>query len=355
MPGRARIAVVFPFSAAGGYPGARTPWHDRALPPRPAATPLGLLRLALTSVSAQTLEPDDVDVVVVAASDGDPDAVARVAGTAANVRVVEERPGLARGLNRGIAEARAEVVVIARHDVLLSPATLAAHLAAHEPDGAPVVAVGRELRLFHSLLFRDPETAEIDFDDVDALVRSGYPWLPKAIEYLELDQKPITRREVLERFPRLEYMAAQTAEYRALEQAFTAERAAYERYLWLGMRFGNSSLTLRTADLVGGFDEELDGDGGWFVDLDFGLRARAHEVPMRFVADASALAVYSGPGSATESRARSLAYLVSRWRTVDVGLVDAYLQRPEISLQDYVDGVAAAESAWTLGRGGEGR
>lgn len=105
---------------------------------------LGLLRRLLEQLSKQTLAAADFEVVVV--DDGSTEPVAAALDPKAYpyaLRVVTQaNAGAAAARDRGIREARADVIVITDDDMQVPEAYLAAHLALH-PDGSRRVVVGR--------------------------------------------------------------------------------------------------------------------------------------------------------------------------------------------------------------------
>lgn len=105
---------------------------------------LGLLRRLLSQLAKQTLAAADFEVVVV--DDGSTEPVAQALEPKPYpyaLRVVSQaNAGAAAARDRGIREARADVIVITDDDMQVPEGYLAAHLAQH-PDGSRRVVVGR--------------------------------------------------------------------------------------------------------------------------------------------------------------------------------------------------------------------
>jgi len=109
----------------------------------------GHLGRCLEALEAQTVSPERLEVVVVdnGSTDETP-SVVEAAGSRAKYmvrRCVEERVGLSNARNRGVAEARHEIVVFLDDDALPGPDWLAAHLDAFETTAAD--CVGGRIRL----------------------------------------------------------------------------------------------------------------------------------------------------------------------------------------------------------------
>lgn len=116
-----------------------------------------LLRRALAS-SLAALPPDGETIVV----DGDPDrcgeAVVRELGAGARIRYVACAPGLTRQRNRGIDEARGEVVVFTDDDCTLQPGVFEVLAHAYAEDPALVGATGRVIQPGSGRIGSDPHS-----------------------------------------------------------------------------------------------------------------------------------------------------------------------------------------------------
>jgi glycosyltransferase involved in cell wall biosynthesis len=120
------------------------------------------LRDVLRHLDRQTLDAGAFEVI--ALSDHSPDHTAEVCGEMAEsvsfpLRFLENERNQGPGhtLNRGIREARAEVVLLMADDILQSPGSLQAHLGFHVRDSRPeAAALGRIIQspaLFHISVF----------------------------------------------------------------------------------------------------------------------------------------------------------------------------------------------------------
>jgi glycosyltransferase involved in cell wall biosynthesis len=104
-----------------------------------------LLRRAVDSLINQTLPPADYEVIIVdnASTDGTRDLAQQLARQAVNVRYVcEPELGLSSARNRGIEEARGEVVAFMDDDAAAEGAWLSSLLAAFDRERQPLACVG---------------------------------------------------------------------------------------------------------------------------------------------------------------------------------------------------------------------
>jgi GT2 family glycosyltransferase len=96
------------------------------------------LERALRSLTAQSLEPHEYEIIV--AIDGSTDGTRELVAAMGRVRSVwQPRGGRASACNAGLRLASAPIVVLLDDDMEATPGFLAAHLAAH--DGAPGLGV----------------------------------------------------------------------------------------------------------------------------------------------------------------------------------------------------------------------
>lgn len=190
-----------------------------------------LLRLALQSLTRQTMPADRFEVVVV--DDGsDPPLEPVIAGFAAALDIVHVRQPDNRGRsvtrNRAIAEARSDVVMFLDADHCVHPEALQRHWDFHAArDLAPGVLLGRSLVVDWAAVAaltegRDPEPAEIG--DYGEDIR---------------------------------------------DYVFTAahRRRDWVRAPWVTAYSGNASVDRATLLAIGGFDEDLRTWGGEDFDL----------------------------------------------------------------------------------------
>ena len=108
-----------------------------------------MLQRCLDHLSAQTVDPDRFEVLVVAdAKDEDPAALDRVVANRAypTRRMQAERPGASAARNVGWRAATAPLVLFTDDDVFAAPAMLAEHLAWHERHPEQEVGVLGRLR-----------------------------------------------------------------------------------------------------------------------------------------------------------------------------------------------------------------
>ncbi len=101
------------------------------------------LKKALKGLTAQTLEPDEFEVIVV--DDGSTDASHEVADLFSNsldlIYVYQDNAGIAAAKNRGIEEARSPLLLFVDDDDVAGPTLLEEHLWSHERYPDPAMAV----------------------------------------------------------------------------------------------------------------------------------------------------------------------------------------------------------------------
>src|SRR4051812_11024393 len=103
------------------------------------------LRETLRYLEAQTLPPEQFEIIVI--DDGSPDhtravfddAQARIKAPMRYLRHPNRGPGYTQ--NQGLRDARAPIILLIADDIFLNPNALAAHLAYHEADATPGLAV----------------------------------------------------------------------------------------------------------------------------------------------------------------------------------------------------------------------
>jgi len=289
------------------------------------------LRLALVSLGRQTLPADDYEVIVV--DNGSEPPLATVVPTwdlPGPVRVLTlDRPGFARAYNAGLAAARAPLVLLGTDDEVFAPAALEAHVRHHRRAGRPEVGFGACRTMFHTEAFRDVTTAEV----VPAVLarmraRPESSWLGPAMSALGLIDRPVTAADVRDHFDRLLALSATIPAFADIERVVGSGRAHRMRAGWLAMRVGNHTVPAGQLQAIGGADEELDRYGGWYVDIDLGLRLVGHGVAFGLVADALStnLPHPRGDGYLLGAVA-GMAYLIEKHRRMDVALSAIFFHR----------------------------
>ncbi|MFD4208315.1 glycosyltransferase family A protein [Micromonospora tulbaghiae] len=350
-----RITVVIPFyvaepaDAPGRYQGTLGPWSGAPAAGDAGRTRERHLHLMLSSLAAQTLPIDEFEVLVV--DDGSASDVQRcVEDWRLNLRlrVIRQRhSGFCTAYNTGIEQARAPVVFLAVDHDILSPGTLAAHLARHAAEGTEAAVSGRQRYLFHSIIFNDltdPSAGLADLSQLAMLPDLG--WLPAAVRNLDLDRKPVTVDDVLHRFDTVAVLASCTQEYADVEAVLRADLANKLRCGWLAMRTGSNSVATSALRAVGGFDSQLDAHFGWYAEHDLGLRLFQSGVPFRFAEEAMAIDLFHGPpATAGIGKSTALAYLIGKHNTVDVALLPHYVDRV-LDIEEYSHHAAAAQRWW---------
>lgn len=287
------------------------------------------LQLTLLSLCRPTARRDAYEVILVDNA-SEPALAPQVAawGLADCVRVIRrEQTGFASGYNIGIAAARAPVTLLGTDDELVAPGMLDLHLSAHECGPASLV-FGHCMVTFHTELFHDVITAEL-VPGVLAQVgaKAETDWLPGAAAALDLTEKAITVDDVVHRFDRVLDLAGTLAQMEDIERAVASGRAHSMPGGWLAMRVGNHSVPTDILKEVGGFDAKFDEYGGWYSDIDLGLRLADAGVEYRYAADAISVNINHprtpGPMLGTVA---GMAYLIAKHRRMEVALSPLYFQ-----------------------------
>jgi glycosyltransferase involved in cell wall biosynthesis len=109
------------------------------------------LRRVLDALARQSVEPDVFEVVIVddGSSDGTSDALAALHTDYALRSFFQPNAGPARARNRGVQEARGELVLFLDDDVMPEPCLIAEHLGSHGQEAASLVVMGPLASLPH--------------------------------------------------------------------------------------------------------------------------------------------------------------------------------------------------------------
>ncbi|WP_019545215.1 glycosyltransferase family 2 protein [Streptomyces sulphureus] len=313
------------------------------------------LRLALLSWSRQTLPRDAYEIVLVDNA-SDPPLAAQVSewGLADRVRVVRrEETGLGSGYNRGVEAAEAPLVLLATDDELAEPGLLATHVSEHGGE-QPALVIGRCTILFHTELFPDVTKAKVDPHALErAAVREETRWLPGAAAALGLAEKPVTEEDVTGDFDKVLALAGTTPQFQDIERTVASGHCHTLPGGWLAVRVGNHSLPVTTLREIGGLDETLDSFGGWYLDLELGIRLIDAGVRFRHAPEAvSANLTHPRAPGGMFGVVPAMAYLISKHNRMDVALSPLYFQRG-LGIAEYARLLRSAERWWTpAGRAG---
>lgn len=332
-----RISVLIPFFTS---------------PDRRGALPR--LRLVLTGYAAQRgTAPGDVEVIVVDDGSEPPLAPVLADWDVGAVRLVTTRHrGMCHAYNEGLAAARAPVVLLGSDDIVPGPFLLARHLDAHRGP-APRYVSGRELFLLHCALFDDPEDGLPDLGGLaERAAAAGDHWFAPAVAHLGLADKPVTRRMVTEEWNALEMLATVPAGYADI---YAALRSGSWRELaapWLVTRVGNHSVRRDVLVALGGFDEALDDHGGWYADLDLGIRMARRGVGFGYEPEATSVNLFhTKSADVAVGEYTGLAYLLGRYPEPAVALVPLFF-RDRMDLDTYDALLEHVGPYWSLQRAG---
>jgi glycosyltransferase involved in cell wall biosynthesis len=138
------------------------------------------LALALASYEAAIAQARAaaIDAEIVVVDDGSSDATPQVLAAAAHALPLvvvrnDAGVGIAEARNRGAAAARGDILLFMDGDVLVSPATIVAHVDAHRAHDRAAIVRGASAYLRCTRPFLDPERG-VPFDDqVAAVARMG--------------------------------------------------------------------------------------------------------------------------------------------------------------------------------------
>jgi GT2 family glycosyltransferase len=289
------------------------------------------LRLALVSLCRQTLPPDRYEVIVV--DNGSDPPVADLLpgwGLAGRVKVLNRpRPGFCGALNAGIAAADAPLVLLGTDDEVLGPGALEAHVRNHAESGQPQVGFGICHAAYHTEIFHDVITAEVA-PHVHARVigRPETAWLAGAMTTLGLATRAVTVSDVESGFDKLLRLSGKVAAFADVERVVASGRGHSLAAGWLAMRLGNHTVPTDVLRAVGGFDERLDEYGGFFSDVELGLRLVEHGVGFGLVNAALSVNLPHPRGDGyLMSEVPAMAYVIQKHRRMDIALAPLYFQR----------------------------
>ncbi|MGC5033402.1 glycosyltransferase family 2 protein [Micromonospora sp. DT229] len=289
------------------------------------------LWLALVSLCRQTLPPDRYEIIVV--DNGSEPPVAELLprwDLADRVRVVTRaRSGICGAFNAGIAAARAPLVLLGTDDEIFGPGALEAHVRHHAGFDQPQVGFGVCYMAYHTEVFHDVTTAEV-VPQVRARMagRAESAWLAGALTALGLVERAITPADVESGFDQLLRLSGKVALFADIERTVGSGRCHRLTAGWLAMRLGNHTVPTEALRAVGGFDEELDGYGGWLSDVELGFRLVAHGLAFGLVADAPSINLPHPRGDGyLMGEVPAMAYVINKHRRMDVALAPLYFQR----------------------------
>jgi len=308
------------------------------------------LRLTLAGYGRQMLPHQDYEVVVV--DDGSRPPLRNLLsgwGVPDNVRIVDgPRAGMGAAYNRGVEAAVADLVLLSSDDEVPGPAVVQTHVDQHRSAPGAVV-VGHCRFLFHLLMFRDVIAGELLPGVGEMLPFSAdWSWLGGTSRALDLADKPVSLVDVVEHFDSLLALSGTFPHFRDLEALLASGEAHRARAGWLAMRFGNHSFSRGTWARVGPFDTELDRFGGWYQDLDLGLRLRAAGIRFRYAPEAVTLNLFHRARTGLGQEVAALSYFVAKHRSPDVALLPLYFQR-EMTIGEYGEALAGADCNWPIG------
>ncbi len=320
-----------------------------------ARTGTGRLRVTAAAFANQSLEPDGYEVIIV--DDGSEVDIAEAVNSwdlPRPPRVLRQvHGGMCSAYNRGIAAASAPIVLLGLDDTVPRQDLLAHHLGIHASNDDRLVAVGRELFLFHAALFRDPTTGEIAEGALDRLIATpGLGWFSAAVERFDLQTKIIRQEDAVHHFDRLEALAASIPAYRDIYRMIDAGLDGV-RAPWLVMRVGNHSVNRSMLERVGGFDIAFDAHSGWYSDLDLGMRLVASDARFATIPEATTVNLWhakdarQGLGAFTGH-----AYFLSKAPTPDVAYLPMFFHH-ELQIDVYGAILSAVDRWWRLPGGSE--
>lgn len=304
------------------------------------------LQLTLAGFGRQSLPPEQYEVVIV--DDGSDPPIRSLLSrwdVPCDVRVVGgEHAGIGAAYNLGVEAAQGEVLLFGLDDEVPGPSLLETHLAGHTGDRQVVVGCCRSL--FHTVLFRDVIAGErLAGTDEMLPFNPQHAWLVGAARALDLADKPIQVADVVDHFDALLALSGQFSQFRDFEELMDNGCIHGLRAGWLAMRFGNHSISRETWRRVGRFDPALDQEGGWYQDLDLGIRLLASGARFRYEPRAQSLTVSHVQRTGADTEVAALAYLVTKYQTPDVALLPLYFAR-DMTIEAYSEALAEADRYW---------
>lgn len=304
------------------------------------------LRLTLTGYGSQDLDPKDYEVIVVDdGGDIDLTPLLETLEPKMNVRVLrnDSNMGMCASYNRGIGEARGEVVLLGLDDEVPGPQVLSAHVRGHDRERA--VTIGSTKFVRHTVIFRDVTEGELVRGALSPETYGDASWLPSAVELFGLAERTISPDDVRLNFQRVLDMSSSSRLFRDIDRVVDSGRAHEFPVGWLVMRVGNHAM--RRTDLLdlGGIDEAFDRFSGWYLDLELGLRAQHAGFAFESVPGAVTANLTHVRGRSDAEMLSALALLYSKYPRVDVALLPTYFLR-EMTLGQYTRALVGASEFW---------
>jgi glycosyltransferase involved in cell wall biosynthesis len=221
------------------------------------------LALVLAAVEAQVLAAGRYEVVVIddGSTDGTEALLARPRFGAVRVFRNDGNRGRNRSRNRGVAEARGDLVVFLDGDALPAPDLLQRYLEAHARLGGRSVLCGEQFCLPELEYFQDPRTG--------SLIDAAIPSVVK--DYLDIHRHElvVTERMVRDDFPKIRSRAREGGYpfpelRRRQEQVRDLFTACTDPTVgWLGFVPHNGAVPRALLEASAGFDEEIPFSEGW--------------------------------------------------------------------------------------------
>lgn len=239
----------------------------------PTYNKLPRLRLTLASISLQKLDHQYFEIIIV--DDGSNDGTEKFCQSGIlpiNGKYIRQNHlGRAAARNRGIKEAKNDILVFIDDDLLLSPSFLEAHL--HQQEKEKAIIHGKIMDLPFLRFFEDP---------INKIFYQEFQKRPNS-SYASLMDKCFSEIDVKDHF---ESLIRQARQYKmdiiaeSLLNSFSAEVA------WMAFSGGNISAPKEWIELQHGFDEAFSTTWGC-EDLELGYRLCKQGYQFKYESNAS--------------------------------------------------------------------
>lgn len=223
------------------------------------------LLLTLESFRYQTVSPDTFEVLLVddGSGDGTREMLKEWEGEFSLRYIEQNNKGRSAARNRGVEEARAELIIFCDDDMIAAPTFVEAHIAAHQER--PCAAHGMIYNLPFLKFFKNPSTGEA-YEELDG-------------ESLVMIRRYCIRKEEIKDISYIKSLSKKTLIEKNIASIFKNNLAQYQ---WLSFTGANSSCEKELLERAGMFDEGF-GKAWGAEDFELGYRLYLQHTPFVYL------------------------------------------------------------------------